>query len=648
MITLAASSSAQPVLYVDADVPGPTHDGSSWCSAYLYLQDALTAAEASGGAVTEIRVAEGVYKPDQGTGQTPGDREVSFQLLNGVALRGGFAGCGAPDPDERDIAAYETILSGDLEDNDSDEEDSDCCFAHPTPGCDNPDCEYQICVEWGRVYCCEVTWDEWCAQMAALTCSGLCAPSLADNSYHVIDASGADGSAVLDGFTVTAGNADSSTSYYDARGAGILNLGGSPTIKKCTIRGNKATFLGSGMFNESGASPNLTDCLFFANRGDFGAGMGNDMGSSPTLVNCAFIGNRGTLQYSFGGGMVNIVSSPTVIGCVFANNSAFYGGALVNDTLCEPMFFNCRFLANRSLGFGGAVFNTNESDPAMQNCQFIGNSAVEGGAVCGWSENAPQFVNCTFVGNVASDIGGGMLSRSGDRSALTNCILWGNSDSSGTGESAQVYSQHENGNGYPVVDYSCIQGGWTGLGGVGIVPDDPLFADPDGADDILGTEDDNLRLLPGSPCIDAGDNEAVPQDSADLDDDGDTTEPIPVDLDWLARFHDDPDTPDTGNGLAPIVDMGAHEFLGDCNENGIPDFLDLLHGTSQDCNENSVPDECDIADGVSKDMNQDGIPDECQEGVVPTVSAWGLLILGLLLLTAAKVFFRARVRSRAA
>jgi len=49
----------------------------------------------------------------------------------------------------------------------------------------------------------------------------------------------------------------------------------------------------------------------------------------------------------------------------------------------------------------------------------------------------------------------------------------------------------------------------------------------------------------------------------------------------------------------------------DCNNNGIPDDVDIATGTSQDCNLNGVPDECDIDDGTSPDCNNNGIPDEC-------------------------------------
>jgi len=57
--------------------------------------------------------------------------------------------------------------------------------------------------------------------------------------------------------------------------------------------------------------------------------------------------------------------------------------------------------------------------------------------------------------------------------------------------------------GTPVVNYSNVQGGWTGSGGNNIDAD-PLFVDAAGADTTVGTDDDDLRLSAGSPCIDAG------------------------------------------------------------------------------------------------------------------------------------------------
>ncbi len=154
MVCLAAGAvHGQSVLYVDDTATG-ANNGSSWCDAYVYLQDALVAAESSGGTVTEIRVAQSIYKPDQGAGQTPGGREATFQLINGVTIKGGYAGCGEADPGARDVTLYETVLSGDLTGNDG-------------PDFENND----------------------------------------ENVYHVVTGSFTDTTAVLDGFTIVGGNA---------------------------------------------------------------------------------------------------------------------------------------------------------------------------------------------------------------------------------------------------------------------------------------------------------------------------------------------------------------------------------------------------------------------------------------------------------
>jgi len=444
-VTILGTWVSCPVaLFVDAAASG-ANDGSSWADAYLYLQDALTDAAVSG---KDIFVAEGTYKPDQGGVQTLGDRTATFQLINGVEIYGGFPS-GGGTWEQRDPIAYETILSGDLAGDDD--------------GFTNND----------------------------------------ENSYHVVIGSGTGATAVLDGFTITGGNADGSPPAHN--GGGMYNDDGSPTVSNCIYSGNSAQSVGGGMYNND-SSPTLIKCVFSENSSDAGGGMLNDFDCRPILINCAFIGN-----------------------------SAIDGGGMLN--------------------FDFVIIGQNR--PTLTNCIFSGNSAVGyGGGMCnGWSE--PKLTNCTFSGNSAGSSGGGM-SNDGSNPALNNCILWGNSDSGGYDESAQIFDF----NSTPIINYSCVQG-WTGsLGGAGNIGNDPMFKDADGPDNIIGTEDDNLELAAGSPCIDAGDNNSVPADMADLDGDGDTSEPTPFDLEGNPRLFDDPITADTGYPpwADAIVDIGAYEF----------------------------------------------------------------------------------------
>ena len=118
----------------------------------------------------------------------------------------------------------------------------------------------------------------------------------------------------------------------------------------------------------------------------------------------------------------------------------------------------------------------------------------------------------------------------------------GNTADLNTGESAQIKTA-SGGDFDP--NYCCIQEYTGQFFGAGNILWDPLFVDELGPDGLPGSGDEDLQLGAGSPCIDAGDN-----DAADL----------PVDLLGNVRRFDDPDTADTGNGEAPLVDIGAYEF----------------------------------------------------------------------------------------
>jgi len=174
----SASAFGQRVLYVNADAVGAAN-GSSWDDAFADLQDALTVAQAGG----EIWVAAGVYNPDRGTG----DRTISFELVCGTAIYGGFAGreeC----LDERDWVANQTILSGDLNGDDGPRDCelvSDCCREHEGAGCDDPECEALVCAS--QPHCCNpllpYLWDESCQANAQDACCHLGSWHACENSF---------------------------------------------------------------------------------------------------------------------------------------------------------------------------------------------------------------------------------------------------------------------------------------------------------------------------------------------------------------------------------------------------------------------------------------------------------------------------------
>jgi hypothetical protein len=122
------------------------------------------------------------------------------------------------------------------------------------------------------------------------------------------------------------------------------------------------------------------------------------------------------------------------------------------------------------------------------------------------------------------------------------------------------------------VSYSDVMGGESAVirkGAVSVlwgrknIDADPQFRTPAGADRIAGTMDDDLRIRPGSPCIDAGDNTSVPADADDVNANNNRLERTPFDLDGQGRFVDRADAANAGVSDPPaytgIVDLGAYE-----------------------------------------------------------------------------------------
>jgi hypothetical protein len=388
------------IIYVDADATG-ANNGASWTDAFTTLQPALDTAVA----YDQVWVAAGTYLPTHEF--IPGDpRSASFQMKNGVEIYGGFdPSTGITGWLDRDWVSNPAILSGDI---------------------------------------------------------GIGGDS-SDNSYHVFyhNFIELDNSAILDGFVITAGNANGEIAPH-GNGGGMYNdiYNGSPMITNCVFTNNNANIYGGGMYNTNHANPHLHDCSFLDNNAGFGGGGMANMNSMPTLGDCTFHSNYG----EEGGGIFNSGSSPLLYNITFSENIAHSGGGMVNVS----------------------------SNPHLENVTFSGNFASDGGAMSNYS-SSPYLNNCTIVDNSVAEggIGGGIYNSSGTP-VLTLCILWGNAPDQIAGAEATV-------------SLSDIQGGYAGIANIDA---DPLLSDL--ADHGGATL--TYALWPGSPAIDSGYTDCSPRD----------------------------------------------------------------------------------------------------------------------------------------
>ena len=261
-------SNGQIIRYVTSIGAG-SKDGSTWSNAYdnAHLQFAINKA-----GIAQVWVAAGTYYPTAN-----GDRGVSFNMNNGVAIYGGFAGT-ETSLDERNILNNVTILSGDI----------------GIPG-DN-----------------------------------------SDNSYHVLTNSGLNSSAILDGFTIQGGHADGNSGggiynvsstpglsnltiirNYADYGGGVYNYASSPIMTNCLVIFNSTLTIGGGMFNNSLSAPTMTNCTLLGNSAAYGGGMYNVDSSTPNLYNTIIWDNTATTTADqvFNGGTM------TLNYCCYANET---------------------------------------------------------------------------------------------------------------------------------------------------------------------------------------------------------------------------------------------------------------------------------------------------------------------------------------
>jgi predicted outer membrane repeat protein len=223
--------------FVDSSATG-ANNGTNWADAFTSLQSALDIAISG----DTIWVAKGTYYPssDYGLEIRDGDttRYYHFEMKEGVKIYGGFIGNENPadfNLSERNFTTNRTIFSGDI----------------GTRG------------------------------------------DINDNCYHVFYhpyGLNLTASAILDGVTITGGNANKDEFEYSRNGGGMYNKSCSPILTNVTITGNAAIYYGGGMYNEDNSST-FTNLVISDNTASLGGGIYNTDGCSPTFNNVTITKN---------------------------------------------------------------------------------------------------------------------------------------------------------------------------------------------------------------------------------------------------------------------------------------------------------------------------------------------------------------------
>ncbi|OJX53193.1 MAG: hypothetical protein BGO88_15685, partial [Flavobacterium sp. 38-13] len=422
------ASFAQTIRYVKEGGAG-TKDGSSWSNASDDLQLMINQSASS----NQIWVAAGTYKPNRPANDlntiSVNNRANAFVLKDGVQLYGGFTGT-ETSLGQRNYEVNKSILSGDL----------------------------------GTIN------------------------NTSDDAYHVIISANVGNQTLLDGFTITKGNANglqtskitvNGYSFGQARGGGMCNGSSSTTITNCTFTENTGTYAGA-MYNE--ASPvSISNSNFSANK---------------VSGNC--------------GGIMNISSNAVIINSSFTKNTGTWGGALLNDGSAATIS-GCTFIENAAGNRGGAIHNEN-SDSKIYTSLFFKNTATTLGGGAVWHNlGNMSIINCTMYGNISnnSSYGGGINASSG-RILLYNSLLWDNKSAQNTGRDGQ----------YTGLSYITFRNnlitGYTNIMG------DNVSAQGVTTEQIFTNAANNdFQLKIGSPAIAKGSNSLYSSSGADLANDKD-------------------------------------------------------------------------------------------------------------------------------
>lgn len=374
MLYFCSTLSAQ--VFVKSDASG-ANNGSSWNDAYTSLSDAIESADPD----SEIWVASGLYKAGQ-SGDDPAN--TYFTIEKSLTLLGGFEG-NETDPADRNISANPTVLSADLNGDDT-----------PNDFTNNR----------------------------------------GDNGYHVMWLLPAAEGTVVDGFIIEGGQAKVGNLPMDAdanewSAGGILSES-SCVVSNCILRFNAAS-IGSSFLSTMGDNVSIQGCKIENNYSYFGC-FAMEGHETAEIIDCDFENNT---SEEFGGAATVGNTNVNVLNSNFINNVSLEqggGGLFVfqnNDSeITAPVVIveGCTFSGNESPRAGGMLMNNfaDDSQITIEDCTFENNAATGMDAKAGGlglrnqtggsgaSNLTASIIDCDFIGNTSAVDAGGAFFWSAD------------------------------------------------------------------------------------------------------------------------------------------------------------------------------------------------------------------------------------------
>ncbi|HRZ56686.1 MAG TPA: Ig-like domain-containing protein, partial [Candidatus Paceibacterota bacterium] len=467
--------------------------GLSWAWAYPSLQDALDRAvelnadSSSDNDISTIWVAGGtewggggIYVPSRPL-DVDEPQSTTFFLVSHVTIVGGFEGVES-SPSQRPVdentgeLAYETILSGDFQ------------FDDHAAGVN----------EWNNAWTVVYANNVQHAGLDTLTITR--SYGWDGSSFDQLDR-WLGGGLHAESSTLTLRNVRVTGNSAVGGGGGIYQAGGTLRLDHVSVEDNWTWEAGGGL-QHVGGDLIITDSVFVSNRADYGGGM-HVSGGTATLVNVRVGGGSGLHEEGEG------------------NYGGEQGGGIQMAGPIAARMTNVVIQGNESSRWGGGGLHVSGADATLEMI----NSLIAYNLYAGVHNAGATLTvqNSTIARNRS---GGGVNSDANATTTLFNSVLaenwddWlGHEDAIGTFSSSSAANLI----GVAAADATGLQDGVNGnlVGDA----DEPLIAGLDG----------EFRLTSISPAVGIGDISLLATDRDDLDGDGSTTEPLPLDGKMEAR-----------------------------------------------------------------------------------------------------------------